>query len=275
MPSRCAATRPALRAGRLPSNSSRWSPPAGPLTPGRFRSAAPATSTGRTSASACSRSSLERAASRTDSGRERARRPLAQLLPDQPAGSGNACAPILCRCRPSVPASPTAACCSSATPRRSSIPLPEKGFTTPCSPAGWPARPPCSPGGAGCGPRLSAGAAARTRAASRDDDRCFRGCRAPRKSSTPGLALAGRDQAAMDALVEVGLGRGTLPPKLMWRLFRRAVTIYAGALGVRRLLQMAVPQVHPTGGRFRGRKKTTIRYMSATASIDLTDAAQR
>ncbi len=69
-----------------------------------------------------------------------------------------------------------------------------------------------------------------------------------------GLALAGRDTAAMDALVEIGLGRGTLPPKLMWRLSRRAVRIYA-ANGLHRLLRTAVPQVHPLGGRFTGSKK--------------------
>ncbi len=69
-----------------------------------------------------------------------------------------------------------------------------------------------------------------------------------------GLALASRDPAAMDTLVEVGLGRGTLPPKLMWRLFHRAVTIYLGS-GVRRLLRTAVSQVHPTGGRFEAAEK--------------------
>ncbi len=69
-----------------------------------------------------------------------------------------------------------------------------------------------------------------------------------------GLALASRDEAAMDALVEVGLGRGTLPPLLMWRLLRRAVVIGA-ASGVRRLLRTAVSQVRPTGGRYRARKK--------------------
>jgi geranylgeranyl reductase family protein len=70
-----------------------------------------------------------------------------------------------------------------------------------------------------------------------------------------GLALASRDAAAMDALVEIGLGRGTLPPSLMWRLFRRAVTIYARR-GVHRLLRSAEAQVHPLGGRFEGLKKT-------------------
>ncbi|HEX4016929.1 MAG TPA: geranylgeranyl reductase family protein [Frankiaceae bacterium] len=69
-----------------------------------------------------------------------------------------------------------------------------------------------------------------------------------------GLALASRDTAAMDALVEVGLGRGTLPPALMWRLFRRAVKVGV-ASGVRRLVRTAVSQVHPTGGRLRGGKK--------------------
>ena len=69
-----------------------------------------------------------------------------------------------------------------------------------------------------------------------------------------GLALASRDKAAMDALVEVGLGRGTLPPLLMWRLLRRAVVLGVAG-GVRRLLRSAVSQVHPTGGRFGERKK--------------------
>ena len=63
-----------------------------------------------------------------------------------------------------------------------------------------------------------------------------------------GLALASRDRAAMDALVEVGLGRGTLPPSLMWRLLRRAVQL-GTALGVRRLVHMAGGKVRLTGGR--------------------------
>jgi len=69
-----------------------------------------------------------------------------------------------------------------------------------------------------------------------------------------GLALASRDRAAMDALVEVGLGRGTLPPLLIWRLLRRAVPLGV-ASGVRRLLRTAVSQVRPSGGRFADRKK--------------------
>jgi menaquinone-9 beta-reductase len=69
-----------------------------------------------------------------------------------------------------------------------------------------------------------------------------------------GLALASRDKAAMDALVEVGLGRGTLPPLLMWRLFRRAVALGV-ARRVRRLLRIAVRQVRPSGGQFAARKK--------------------
>jgi menaquinone-9 beta-reductase len=69
-----------------------------------------------------------------------------------------------------------------------------------------------------------------------------------------GLALASRDRAAMDALVEVGLGRGTLPPLLMWRLFRRAIALGVAG-GVRGLLRMAVSQVRPSGGRFGAGKK--------------------
>jgi geranylgeranyl reductase family protein len=69
-----------------------------------------------------------------------------------------------------------------------------------------------------------------------------------------GLALASRDAAAMDALVEVGLGRGTLPPLLMLRLLRRAFALGVAG-GVGRLLRTAVSQVHPTGGRFGGPKK--------------------
>jgi flavin-dependent dehydrogenase len=75
-----------------------------------------------------------------------------------------------------------------------------------------------------------------------------------------GLALAGRDPAAMDALVEIGLGRGTLPPALMWRLLRRAVTISV-ASGVHRLLRSAVSQVHPLGGRFAPAEKQRLTHV--------------
>ncbi len=75
-----------------------------------------------------------------------------------------------------------------------------------------------------------------------------------------GLALASRDKAAMDALVEVGLGRGTLPPRLMWRLLRRAISLGVAG-GVRRLLRTAVSQVHPTGGRLRDGKKQRSFYV--------------
>jgi flavin-dependent dehydrogenase len=75
-----------------------------------------------------------------------------------------------------------------------------------------------------------------------------------------GLALASRDPAAMDALVEIGLGRGTLPPALMWRLFRRAVAIYVPR-GVHRLVRTAVSQVHPLGGRNGGMKKQRLTYV--------------
>ena len=63
-----------------------------------------------------------------------------------------------------------------------------------------------------------------------------------------GLALASRDRAAMDTLVEVGLGRGTLPPWLLLRLLRRAVHLGA-ALGLHRLVQMARAKVRLIGGR--------------------------
>jgi menaquinone-9 beta-reductase len=75
-----------------------------------------------------------------------------------------------------------------------------------------------------------------------------------------GLALASRDPAAMDALVEIGLGRGTLPPKLMWRLFRRAVAIFV-ASGVHGLVRTAVWQVHPLGGRFTEWKKQRLTHV--------------
>jgi menaquinone-9 beta-reductase len=75
-----------------------------------------------------------------------------------------------------------------------------------------------------------------------------------------GLALASRDPAAMDALVEIGLGRGTLPPKLMWRLFRRAVAIFV-ASGVHGLVRTAVLQVHPLGGRFTEWKKQRLTHV--------------
>ncbi len=63
-----------------------------------------------------------------------------------------------------------------------------------------------------------------------------------------GLALARRDRSAMDTLVEVGLGRGTLPPRLLLRLLRRALPMGA-ALGVRRLGHLAEAKVPLTGGR--------------------------
>jgi menaquinone-9 beta-reductase len=80
-----------------------------------------------------------------------------------------------------------------------------------------------------------------------------------------GLALAGGDRAAMDALVEVGLGRGTLPPALLLRLLRRAFVLGV-ALGGRRLVHMAAPKVRLVGGRFRGRKKTTFSYVRHRAN---------
>jgi flavin-dependent dehydrogenase len=61
-----------------------------------------------------------------------------------------------------------------------------------------------------------------------------------------GLALAARDRASMDALVEVGLGRGTLPPALAFRLLRRATP-----LGARRLAHLAGSKVGLYGRRFR------------------------
>jgi geranylgeranyl reductase family protein len=60
-----------------------------------------------------------------------------------------------------------------------------------------------------------------------------------------GLALAPRDRATMDALVEVGLGRGTLPPALAFRLLRRAAP-----LGARRLGHLAGAKVGLSGRRF-------------------------
>lgn len=80
-----------------------------------------------------------------------------------------------------------------------------------------------------------------------------------------GLALAGGDSAAMDALVEVGLGRGTLPPALLLRLLRRALVLGV-ALGGRRLVHMAAPKVRLVGGRFRGREKTTFSYVRHRAN---------
>jgi geranylgeranyl reductase family protein len=62
-----------------------------------------------------------------------------------------------------------------------------------------------------------------------------------------GLALADRDPAAMDVLVEVGLGRGTLPPRLIARLARRALVI-----GGRRLLHSEASQVARYGRRIEG-----------------------
>ena len=59
-----------------------------------------------------------------------------------------------------------------------------------------------------------------------------------------GLALASRDRATMDALVEVGLGRGTLPPALAFRLLRRAAP-----LGARRLAHLAGSKVGLSGRR--------------------------
>ena len=75
-----------------------------------------------------------------------------------------------------------------------------------------------------------------------------------------GLALAGRDRAAMDTLVEVGLGQGTLPPMLLLRLLRRAFVLGA-ALGLRRLVHMAAPKDRPTGGRIRALQQTTFSYV--------------
>ena len=52
------------------------------------------------------------------------------------------------------------------------------------------------------------------------------------------IALADREPAALDALVDIGLGRGTLPPalagRLLWRLVQRAPR-----LGLRRLRRPA------------------------------------
>ena len=59
-----------------------------------------------------------------------------------------------------------------------------------------------------------------------------------------GIALAGRDASTMDVLIEIGLGRGTLPPRLFVLLTRRAL-----ALGGRRLLRSAASQVAVLGGR--------------------------
>jgi flavin-dependent dehydrogenase len=61
-----------------------------------------------------------------------------------------------------------------------------------------------------------------------------------------GLALADRDPAAMDVLVEIGLGRGTLPPRLLVRLARRALVISG-----RRLLRSEASQVARYGRRIR------------------------
>ncbi len=80
-----------------------------------------------------------------------------------------------------------------------------------------------------------------------------------------GLALAGRDRATMDALVEVGLGRGTLPPLLLLRLLRRAFVLGV-ALGGQRLVQMAAPKVRLVGGRIQSRKQTTFSYVRHRAT---------
>jgi flavin-dependent dehydrogenase len=66
-----------------------------------------------------------------------------------------------------------------------------------------------------------------------------------------GLALAGRDPAAMDTLVEVGLGRGTLPPWLLFRLLRRA-SVMGVTLGGRWLRRLVQSKVRPVGGPFKG-----------------------
>jgi geranylgeranyl reductase family protein len=71
-----------------------------------------------------------------------------------------------------------------------------------------------------------------------------------------GLALASRDRTTMDALVEVGLGRGTLPPALALRLLRRAAP-----LGVRRLLHLAGAKVGLTGGRKMGSDQRLFCYV--------------
>jgi flavin-dependent dehydrogenase len=52
------------------------------------------------------------------------------------------------------------------------------------------------------------------------------------------IALAGRDPAALDALVDIGLGRGTLPPALAGRLLLRLAQ-RAGRAGVDRLRRTA------------------------------------
>jgi menaquinone-9 beta-reductase len=71
-----------------------------------------------------------------------------------------------------------------------------------------------------------------------------------------GLALAGRDPAAMDVLVEVGLGRGTLPPLLLLRLLRRA-----WALGAGRLPHPAGQLVRLSGRRFRPPRARSFWYV--------------
>ena len=71
-----------------------------------------------------------------------------------------------------------------------------------------------------------------------------------------GLALASRDRASMDALVEVGLGRGTLPPALAFRLIRRAAP-----LGVRRLAHLAGSKVGLYGRRFRASDQPRFIYV--------------
>jgi geranylgeranyl reductase family protein len=70
-----------------------------------------------------------------------------------------------------------------------------------------------------------------------------------------GLSLAERDPEAMDVLVEVGLGRGTLPPWLVRRLLVRLAQ-RATAIGVRRLGHTAEGKVRPLGGRDAARKQT-------------------
>ncbi len=75
-----------------------------------------------------------------------------------------------------------------------------------------------------------------------------------------GLMLASRDSDAMDVLVEVGLGRGTLPPWLVRRLLLRLAE-RAVAIGGRRLRHIAQEKVRPIGRRDAGRKQPPFGYV--------------
>ena len=255
-------------AAASPSNSSKWSRPAGRHMRGRSRSVGRATSTGRTSASACC-GAHRRAADRRESGREALDGPLAALLPDQPADRRQPARPCICRCRRFARASPTGAYCSSATPRRSSIPLPERGSSTRCSPAGWPAMPPSPRSAAQAvsrrGLRLSPRAAARTRASSGDDDGAFAAV-AIAGIFDAGLALGGSRQGR-DGRARRGRPGPRNPASNadVAALSRRALVLGV-ARGGRRLVHMAAPKVRLSGDDSEVGKRQRFSYVRHRAN---------